>query len=104
MLCTVLDFEAFVAKLLSVDTFSTSTVPLGEVATLSHEARNNAMKQTCLEVEHLTGLSSACLPRAKLPEVLNSSWNNVLEEFEHNSAFRLVSNAYVEVDSWIRDT
>ena len=104
MLHIVLDFEAFVAKLLSIDTFSTSSISLGKVTTLSHESRNDTMKQACLEVQHLATLSSACLSRAKLPEVLNSSWNNVLEEFEHNSAFRLVRNAYVEVDSWVRDT
>ena len=54
MLRTVLDLEALVAKLLTIDAFSSSTVSLGKVATLSHKARNDAMKQRSLEVEHLT--------------------------------------------------
>jgi len=40
----MLQLEVFVSKLLSVDALAAGAVVIGEVTTLAHEARNDAME------------------------------------------------------------
>ena len=48
------DLEVLISKLFAIDALSTCSIELSEVATLCHEVRDNTMKNTVLEVEHLS--------------------------------------------------
>lgn len=51
------ELEVFISKLGSVDGFSTSSIVVGKVSSLAHEARNDAMEAASLEAKSF--LSSA---------------------------------------------
>ena len=59
-----------VEKLRTVDRLAASAVPAGEVATLAHELRDDAVEGGALEVERLARLAHALLAGAEATEVL----------------------------------
>ena len=93
------NLEVFICELLAIDALAARPVELSEVAALCHEASDDPMEHTVLEVQHLSGVAAATLPRAKLAEVLSSARHHVFEELEDDRALGLIANADVEVDT-----
>ena len=50
MLLLVADFEVFIAEFASIDALTAGAIVFGEVPALSHEASNDPMEKTILEV------------------------------------------------------
>jgi hypothetical protein len=46
-------FEVLISEFLAIDTFASSTISMGEVATLAHEARNDPVERAALESKAL---------------------------------------------------
>jgi hypothetical protein len=69
---TVLVEEVLILELGSIDGLSTSAVLVSEVTTLSHEAGNNSMEGSTLEVKSLARLADSLLASAESSEVLRS--------------------------------
>jgi len=80
----VLASKVLVGKLLAVDRFTTGSVAAGEVTTLKHELRNDA-------VEGRASVSKALLAGAESTEVLSSLRDDVVKEVEVDAA-RLIAN------------
>ena len=93
------NLEVFICELLSIDAFAARPVELSEVAALRHEARDDSMEHTVLEVQHLSRVAAASLSCAKLAEVLSGARHHVLKELEDDRALGLIANADVEVDT-----
>lgn len=71
----VLQCEVLVGEFLSVDRFATSSVVVGEVSTLAHEVRNDAMECRVFVTE-------ALLPGAQSTEVLGGFRDDVRSELQ----------------------
>ena len=71
-------FPFFLPSKHTIDGLATSAVEVGEVTTLEHEVRDNAMEDAALVAE--TRLTSA-----ELAEVLSSLWDHVGKQL-HNDA------------------
>merc|ERR1712004_275448 len=69
-LASVLQDEVLIGELVTVDGLAASAVAPGEVATLAHEIRDNAVEVGALEVQGLARLASALLASAESAEVL----------------------------------
>jgi len=80
----VLSGEVLIGELLTVDGLATSAVATGEVTSLEHELRDNA-------VEGRASVSETLLAGAESAEVLSSLWDNVIVEVEVDAA-GLLSN------------
>ena len=89
---SVLVDEVLVSELSSVDGGSTSTVVLGEIATLSHEASDDSVEGAALEVEVATLLASA-----ESAEVLGGD-GSVLGEIDDDSAGSSATDGDIEED------
>jgi len=75
----VLAREVLISELLAVDGLATSAVATGEVTTLKHELRDDAM-------EGGVGISKALLTGAESAEVLSGLWDDVVVEVEVDAA------------------
>lgn len=80
----VLSGEVLISELLTVDGLATSAIATGEVTSLKHELRDNA-------VEGRASVSETLLAGAESAEVLSSLWDNVIVENEVDAA-GLLSN------------
>jgi len=98
---SVLVDEVLVSEFFAVDGLATSAVSAGEVATLGHEASDNAVESASLEVEGLALLAHALLASAESAEVLGGL-GGVTVEVDENAACRLTSDGDVEEDSGMR--
>ncbi len=65
---------------------TSSTVPIGEVASLQHEPRNDAVKCASLVVKSLATPTSSFFSGAKSTEILSSLGNDVGSQDEGNSS------------------
>ncbi len=80
-----------------VDTLATSSVLLGNVSTLHHEVRDDAMEGISL-VRKLR----ATLTSGKASEILNCFRHFLFKQFENDSLGLCLANLNVEVDLRIR--
>jgi len=80
----VIVVEVLIVELGAIDGLATGAVPGGEVATLSHEARDHSMELGALEVEWLARLADSLLSCAEGTEVLSCLGDLVSEELEDN--------------------
>ena len=69
--------EVFIPELGTIDGFASSTIALGEITSLTHEARDDPMKDAAQEVQALSRLALAVLPGAERPKVLRSLGHHV---------------------------
>mmetsp|Transcript_20643 Transcript_20643/g.37180 ORF Transcript_20643/g.37180 Transcript_20643/m.37180 type:complete len:202 (+) Transcript_20643:254-859(+) len=90
-----------ISKLLSIDGLTTCAIATSEVATLAHEARNNAVPDAAFEVERLARLALALLASAQRSEVL-CSLGILRSEKLHLDLFRfLVADLDVKVNGHV---
>ena len=90
--------EVLIAKLSAIDGLTTSAITSGEVATLGHEAWDDAVELAALEVQVLSLSAHASLSSAKAAEVLSSLWCVLRVECHNDSASRLATNGHIKVD------
>mmetsp|Transcript_23780 Transcript_23780/g.39869 ORF Transcript_23780/g.39869 Transcript_23780/m.39869 type:complete len:206 (-) Transcript_23780:429-1046(-) len=92
----VRELKALVLKLLAVDGLATRAVASGEVATLAHESRDDAMELASLEMQWLAHLALALLPRAQRSEVLCGLGDAVRKQLHHHPPRSLAADRHVE--------
>ena len=92
------ELEVLVVELVAVDGLAASAVSVGEVATLGHEAGDNAVEFAALEVERLARVASAGGSVSKRGEVGGGLRDDVAEHAEDDSASFLTIDLNVEED------
>jgi len=85
----VFQCEVLISELLAVDRLATGTVALGEVAALTHEARNDAVKLASLEAE-------AFLTGTQRTEVLSGLRYNITSQLHNDTSGRLAADVDIE--------
>jgi len=88
---SVLKDKVLIWEFVSVDRFAPSSVASREIATLAHEARDDAVKFGSLESEPL-------FARAECAEILASLGNGTVFEFHDDATGRLSVDGHVEVN------
>merc|ERR1712176_810255 len=88
---SVLKDKVLIWEFVSVDRFAPSSVASREIATLAHEARDDAVKFGSLESEPL-------FARAESAEILASLGNGTVFEFHDDATDRLSVDGHVEVN------
>jgi len=86
--------EILVGELFAVDGLAAGAVAAGKVASLAHEAGNDA-------VEGGPRIAEPLLPCAESAEVLAGFWNDVSVQLHHDAPGLLSVNRYVEEDFWL---
>merc|ERR1711887_9741 len=86
--------EILVGELFAVDGLAAGAVAAGKVASLAHEAGNDA-------VEGGPRIAESLLPGAESAEVLAGFWNDVSVQLHHDAPGLLSVNRYVEEDFWL---
>lgn len=81
--------KVFVLELLPVDRLSPSSISAGEVSSLNHKVRDDAMELRSLEMQWLARLSHSFLACAKAAEIFGCFWNNVGIKLEINKFKKL---------------
>ena len=76
----VLEVEVLVLELHAVDGLSAGAVVVGEVSSLAHELRDDAVEARALVVQRLAALAHALLSGAQGTEVLRGLWDLVRKE------------------------
>lgn len=97
----VLVEEVLILELHAIDGLATGAVSSGEVATLSHKARDDSVEAAALVVEGLAGLADALLASAESSEVLRGH-GGVGEQVEGDAASGLTTNGDVKEDLGVR--
>lgn len=69
--------EVFIFEFVAVDGFAAGAVVVGEVATLTHEVRNDS-------VERATAVSETLLTGAQGTEIFGCSRNDVASQLQNN--------------------
>ena len=82
--------EVFVFKLHAINWFATSAIVIGEVSSLAHKLRYDAVKTRSFVAE-------AFFSGTKGPKVFRRFRNNVRPELEHDSAEFLAAGWHVKV-------
>ena len=80
-------------KLGTVNGLATSAVFIGEVASLDHELRYDAVERGALEMEWLAGLANTLLASAQRAKVVHGLRHNVAKQSHYNSACAVVLSA-----------
>ena len=91
----MVDLEVLISVSSTINGLSSSSVTIGEITTLSHEAWNDSM-------EHRLGIGKFLLAIelvsfAELVEVLSGLWNSFVIKAEDNSVLFLSVNGNIEV-------
>jgi hypothetical protein len=105
---TYLELEIFIGELFAVDGLSSSTITLGEVATLDHELLNNTVEgRTLVTIALLAGRQSAvgtthqecdaCDNGGFLPEIFDGLGNGLAIKPDDNATESLVAMLDIEV-------
>ena len=94
----VVDLEVLIGKSFSVDALSSSAVTSGEVTSLCHEARNNAVEGAAHVVEVITLGALTSVALSKTDEVVDSPGDDVTKETESDATCGLVVDLNIEVD------
>ena len=76
----VLQFKRFIGKLLPIDTFSSHSVSLRDIASLDHKVGNNAVEDAVLVAQIFSSGSLSLLTSAQAAEVLSGLGNNIVEK------------------------
>jgi hypothetical protein len=94
----MLQLEVLVLELAAIDRLAASAVAVGEIASLEHEVRDDAMELGATVGELLARLADTLLSSAKRTEVLHSLGNARAEQTHHDAARRLAVNGDIKVD------
>jgi len=86
--------EILVGELFAVDGLAAGAVAAGKVASLAHEAGNDA-------VEGGPRIAEPLLPGAESAEVLTGFWNDVSVQLHHDAPGHFAVDRYVEEDFWL---
>mmetsp|Transcript_53334 Transcript_53334/g.152148 ORF Transcript_53334/g.152148 Transcript_53334/m.152148 type:complete len:262 (-) Transcript_53334:41-826(-) len=85
-----------VCKLVPVDRLAPHAVPLRDIASLAHEARDDPVEHAALVVERLAGLADPLLASGERPEVLHGLRRHAAEQLHLDAARRLAADLHVE--------
>jgi len=85
----MLQLKVLISKLLAIDGLAPGTVPLREVTSLTHEARNDAVKLATLETESL-------LTRAEGTEILTGLRHDITSQLHDDPSCSLTADINVE--------
>mmetsp|Transcript_53101 Transcript_53101/g.103917 ORF Transcript_53101/g.103917 Transcript_53101/m.103917 type:complete len:211 (-) Transcript_53101:169-801(-) len=94
----VLDRKTLVCKFPPVDRLPSRAVAAGEVTSLTHESRDDAVEFGALEVKRLSLCSCALFPCAQRPEIFCCLWQEVVVEGQHHPPRLLVADVNVKED------
>ena len=94
----MLELEVLVVEAGAIDAFTTSSITVSEVTTLSHEARNNSVEVRALEVKSLSSVSDTFLTGAKSTDILSGLRNSLAKEAEDNTSSLLTVNFDIKED------
>ena len=92
---SVLVVEVLVLKFVSVDTFATSSISSGEIATLCHEPVYDPVEFAAFEVKRLAWFACSFFSRAESTEILGS-FRGVFLELDFNPVASLSANCKLE--------
>uniref|UniRef100_A0A7S2V998 Uncharacterized protein n=1 Tax=Entomoneis paludosa TaxID=265537 RepID=A0A7S2V998_9STRA len=81
--------EVFILELIAVDGLSTSTVVVGEIASLAHELRDDTVERRSL-------VSKSLFPSTQGTEVLGGFRNDIGAKFHDNTADTLAADGHIE--------
>ena len=90
--------KVLVGELGAVDGLAAGAVAAGEVASLAHEARDDAVERRPLVVQRLAGRAQALLARAEQPEVVGGAGHLVGEELHDHAPGLGLADQDVEED------
>eukprot|EP00216_Chloropicon_sp_CCMP2111_P006921 CAMPEP_0198234150 /NCGR_PEP_ID=MMETSP1446-20131203/234_1 /TAXON_ID=1461542 ORGANISM="Unidentified sp, Strain CCMP2111" /NCGR_SAMPLE_ID=MMETSP1446 /ASSEMBLY_ACC=CAM_ASM_001112 /LENGTH=244 /DNA_ID=CAMNT_0043914881 /DNA_START=67 /DNA_END=798 /DNA_ORIENTATION=+ len=99
---SVLQLEVLVLELHAVDGLATGAVVGGEVTSLAHEARDDAVERGPLEVEGLAALAGALLAGAQAAEVLDGLGNDIGAELHFDPPGGRAADGHVKVNDGVR--
>jgi len=95
----VFQLEVLILKFTTIDGLATRPVKIREVSALDHELRNHAVEDGALEGEGLfRDLSLSLLTSAQSAKVLSRLWNDVFEQFHHDTASCSTADGDLEED------
>jgi len=77
----------------AINRFTTSTVVIGEIATLAHEVRDHP-------VETATLVAKTLLSGAESAKILRRLRDNILPQLHHDATHGLVVRGHVEENAW----
>mmetsp|Transcript_28683 Transcript_28683/g.82417 ORF Transcript_28683/g.82417 Transcript_28683/m.82417 type:complete len:244 (-) Transcript_28683:38-769(-) len=93
----VLQLEALILELGTVDTLSAGAIAAGEVTTLEHEVGDDAVELAALEMQRLARLADALAARAQVHKVLDGLGDHAAEEPDRDALGGLVPDLDVKV-------
>jgi len=93
-----LAIEVLVGELLAVDGLAAGAVALGEVTTLAHEVRDDAVEGGALVAQGLAALALPLVADAQVEEVIGRPGDDILEELEGQALRRSIADGDVHVD------
>ena len=76
---SVLQLEVLIGELFAVNAFASSTISVGEITTLNHEAGNNTVENGVFVVERLARFTNALFTSTQSTEVFDSLGNSLTE-------------------------
>ena len=80
--------KIFIFEFATIDGFATAAIASSEIATLSHEARNDSVELGSLEVKRPTLCTHTLLASAETTEVLSSFWSICIIKSDDQSLSR----------------
>jgi hypothetical protein len=90
--------ESLISELGAVDAFPAGAVSPGEIPSLTHELRDDAVEHATTEVQQLPTSPHALLPSAQSSEVFLRPWD-VWEQLKHDPPGRSSTYGDVEEDT-----
>lgn len=90
--------EILVGEFGPVDGLSTGTITGGEVTSLTHEIRYDAVEDRAFVMERLATATESFLPGAECTEVIGGERSGVGVKFHDDTSDRFVSDGHVEED------
>jgi hypothetical protein len=91
------EFEVFVLECSAINALTTCAVACGEITSLQHKVRNNAVKRASFVCQRFPALSLPFFPCAQASKIFYGLGNIVTEESDHDSTSVLIVDAYVKI-------
>ena len=83
--------KVLVVELVAIDGLTSTTIRIGEIASLSHKARNNAMEKGASVVEEFSFSTLSLLTSAESTEILRSQRSGGIQVHSNAATFSFLS-------------